>query len=238
MTKDPLDLGREAVVGHAVGLVEHDDVDGTEIDLLRLQEVDQPQRCGDHDLDPLLEAGDLVRTAGAAVHGQDAHSGVRRDRLEHLSHLDGELTRGHEHEAQGVERFGPVDDAREHRHAERQRLARSRAGPAADVVTGHRHRDGLGLDRERLGEAGGGQSVVDTRRHAEVGEPGRGLDRRKDVGGGEGTVRAGRLAVEARIGTGLRSRSPARSPAAGGTPPRGGIRHGATQRNGKVAIRR
>ena len=66
----------------------------------------------------------------------------------------------------------------EHRHAEGERLAGSGAGPAADVATLHRHRDRRGLDHERLGEPGRGETVVDPRRHAELGEAGRRLDGR------------------------------------------------------------
>ena len=56
VAQDPLDLRREAVVGHPVGLVEHDDVDVGERDLVGLQQVDQPQRRGDDDLDALASA--------------------------------------------------------------------------------------------------------------------------------------------------------------------------------------
>ena len=69
------------------------------------------------------------------------------------------------------------------------------AGPAAHVATLHRDRDGLGLDRERLGEPGGREAVVDAFRNAELGEPGRGLDRRQQVDGGEVAGRRAAVAV-------------------------------------------
>ena len=73
--EDPLDLRREAVVGHPVGLVEHDHVDVGEGDLVGLQQVDEPQRCRDDDLHALAERVDLVVAAGSAVDGEDALAG-------------------------------------------------------------------------------------------------------------------------------------------------------------------
>jgi hypothetical protein len=174
VAQDPLDLRREAVVGHAVGLVEHDDLDVGEGDLVRLEEVDQAQRRGDDDLDTLLERVDLVLPARPAVHGQDALAGVRGDRVEDLGHLDGQLTRRHEDEPERARRLGVVLDPGQHRHAEGEGLARSGAGPAADVAALHRHGDRRGLDHERLGEAGRGESLVDPRGNTEIGEAGRG----------------------------------------------------------------
>ena len=43
---------------------------------------------------------DLVRTAGAAVHGEDPLTAVVGDRFEHLGDLHGELAGRHEHEAE------------------------------------------------------------------------------------------------------------------------------------------
>ena len=62
LAQDPLDLRREAVVGHPVGLVEDDDLDLAEVELVLLQQVDQPQRCGDDDVDTALQHVDLLMT--------------------------------------------------------------------------------------------------------------------------------------------------------------------------------
>ena len=185
VAQDPLDLRREPVVGHAVGLVEDDDVDVGERDVVRLEQVDQPQRRGDDDLDTFLQGLDLVVPAGPAVDGEDPLTGVLGDRFEHLGDLHGELPRRHEHEPARAGRLGGVEDAGEHRDTEGERLARARAGPAADVAALHRHGDGGGLDLERLGEPGGGEPVVDVRRDAELGEAGGRLDGRQGGDGGE-----------------------------------------------------
>ena len=160
--------------------------------------------------------------AGAAVDGEDPLAGVGGDRLEHLGDLDGQLTRRHQHQAERPGRFGAVEDPRQHRHAEGERLARPGAGPAADVASLHRHRDGLGLDLERLGEAGRGEAVVDPRRHAERGEPGRGLHRGQDGDGRQCGAMGGRLGPVGAAGR--------RTVAGGGALPAGGcFTHGVEQ---------
>ena len=78
VAQDPLDLRRESVVGHAVGLVEDDDLDLGQRDVAGLEQVDQAQRRGDDDLDTLPQLLDLLRPAGAAVHGEDALAGRGR----------------------------------------------------------------------------------------------------------------------------------------------------------------
>ena len=60
LAQDPLDLRCETVVGHAVGLVEHDDLDLVEIELVLLQEVDQPQRSRHDHIDAAVEHVDLL----------------------------------------------------------------------------------------------------------------------------------------------------------------------------------
>ena len=145
-----------------------------------LQQVDQPQRRGDDDVDAVLQRVDLLGATGAAVHGQDAPAGVLGDRAEHLGDLDRQLPGRYEHQSQRSSGLGPLDDAREHRNTEGERLAGPGAGSPAHVAPVHRHGDGGGLDLERLGEPGGGQTVVDPRRHAELGEAGGCLDGRQD----------------------------------------------------------
>ncbi len=105
VAQDPLDLRREPVVGHAVGLVERDDLALAELDLTGLHEVDQAQRRGDDDLDALGQLVDLMVTRRAAVDGQHGHAGVLGDGLEHLGDLHGELAGRHEHEAERLRRL-------------------------------------------------------------------------------------------------------------------------------------
>jgi hypothetical protein len=95
--QDPLDLGQEPHVGHAVGLVEHDDADVGEVDGALLQEVDQATRGGDHHLGATGQGLDLAVLGRAAVDGGHPHgSGLGEGRHDVLD-LDGELA-GRDHD--------------------------------------------------------------------------------------------------------------------------------------------
>ena len=131
------------------------------LDLVRLDQVDQPQRRGHDDLDAEAQLLDLVGPAGPAVHGEHALAGVGGDRLEHLGDLDRQLTRGHEHEAERPAAAGHSVIRASIGTPKRERLARAGAGPPAHVAALHRHGDGRGLDLERLGETHRGEPGVD-----------------------------------------------------------------------------
>ena len=66
----PLDLGHEAHVGHAVGLVEHQRLELGHRDLAAVAQVDQAARRGDDHVDALAELGHLALDVGAAVDGE------------------------------------------------------------------------------------------------------------------------------------------------------------------------
>ena len=127
----PLDLGHEAHVGHAVGLVEDDFLEVRHRQLTTVAEVDEPPGGGDDDVDAPAELLDLALDVGAAVDGHGVESGRLGQRLEHLAHLDGELRVGTSTSAFG--RPGAVDRGRlgalQQGHAERQRLTASRSWP-------------------------------------------------------------------------------------------------------------
>ncbi len=68
----------------------------------------------------------------------------------------------------------------DHRQAEGERLARPGLPAAEHVAAGERIRDGGALDRERLGDPGGGELGDQALRHAEIGEAAAGgRDRRQ-----------------------------------------------------------
>ena len=102
----PLHLGHEAHVGHAVGLVEHEDLDVGHRQLAPVAEVDQPARRGDDDVDAPAELLDLALDVGAAVDGDDPQPGRLGQGLEHVGHLDGELAGGDEDQGPGAARLG------------------------------------------------------------------------------------------------------------------------------------
>ncbi len=185
MAHDPLHLRGEPVVGHAVGLVEHEDLHRRQVDLAALDEVDQAQRRGDDEVDTLVEGIDLIVAARPAVHGEHPPTGMLGDRGEHLGDLQGQLAGGHEHEPERSPRLGLIGDSRQHRHAEGERLARAGARPPAEVVAFDGDGNRRPLYLERLGEARCGEPDVDALGHAELGEAGGWFDRRESGGGGD-----------------------------------------------------
>ena len=65
------DRGQEAEVGHVVGLVEDGDLDLAEVAGAALDQVDEPARGGDDDVDAAASCVDLPAHRRAAVDGGD-----------------------------------------------------------------------------------------------------------------------------------------------------------------------
>ena len=108
-TEHPLDLGHEAHVGHAVGLVQHEGLDVGHRELAPVTEVDQPARGGDDHVDAPPQLLHLALDVGAAVDGGDPQAGLLGQWLEHFADLHGQLAGGDQHQARG--RPGSVDRA-------------------------------------------------------------------------------------------------------------------------------
>ena len=153
---DAADVGHEAHVHHAVGLVQDQHADLVEHHGLVLHVVQQPARRGDEHFDAALEFGDLRAHVGAAVHAGGADRQVLGVGLEALLHLDREFARRCEHQhAHRVLRGRGA--ARGHRRKPLQRGQRKGAGLAgARLRAGHEvapcedDGDRLLLDRGRL----------------------------------------------------------------------------------------
>ena len=153
--EDLLDVGQEAHVEHPVGLVEDEDLDLAEVGDPLADEVEQPARRRDEDLDPAAEGLDLGVHRDAAVDDGRAE----RDRPtvcpDALVDLHRQLPRRDEDQdadrvASGRERrvrvlAEPVED----RQREGRGLARAGLGGGEDVATLEDEGDGLGLDRRR-----------------------------------------------------------------------------------------
>ena len=87
----PLDLGHESHVGHAVGLVEDQDLEVGHRQLAPVAQVDQAARGGDDDLDPLPQLGHLAVDVGPPVDRGDPQPHDLGQRGHDLVHLDGQL---------------------------------------------------------------------------------------------------------------------------------------------------
>ena len=98
LVEDRGDLGQEAHVGHVVGLVEDGDLHAAELDGAALDQVGEPARGGDEDVDALVERLDLRLVGQAAGDELVAQAGDVHERLEGVAHLHGELAGRHEDE--------------------------------------------------------------------------------------------------------------------------------------------
>ncbi len=169
--QQPPDGGQEAHVGHAVGFVHDGDAHVRQVDDPLGDQVLQPARAGDDDVDAALEGRPLRSVADAAVDGDHAPIDGRRQRHQLLADLFGQFPGGDEHES-GRPAGPRLLGARRQREGEGQRLAGARRGAAGDVVAGQRVGQHGGLD----GEGGRNAATVERRHerggHAEVGEGG------------------------------------------------------------------
>ena len=161
---DPVDLGLEAHVEHPVGLVEDEDPDVLERDQALLDEVVEPAGGGDDDV-RAAQALHLRLDRGAAVGGCRTDALRLAEQYELLGHLERELAGGGEHE-RGRGRLVGRDEL-DDRQREGERLPGARRRLAEDVAALERDRDDEGLDTKRLGNAAGGERLLDLRAHAE-----------------------------------------------------------------------
>ena len=137
---DPLDVGQEAHVEHAVRLVEDEDLDLAEVRDLLADEVEQPARRRDEDLDAGAQGLDLRVHRHAAVDDGRAQRHGPPVRAHALVDLHRELARGDED--QGPDRMAGRREGRvrvrpeaiEDRQREGGRLAGARLRRGEDVA--------------------------------------------------------------------------------------------------------
>ena len=95
---DPPDVGPEPHVHHAVGFVEHEQLDAGQVGVLLAQVIDQPPGRGDDDVDAGAQRALLHAHLDAAV---DRGAGDRRvigEAVDLVFDLHGELARRREHQ--------------------------------------------------------------------------------------------------------------------------------------------
>ena len=150
-----LDDREEAQVGHEVGLVQHRDDDLGEGGLALADQVLQPARRGDDDVDAAAQLLDLAVHGRAAVDGGQLDADRLAERGQVVVHLLGQLTGRHEDQAaRGAAALLDLGaDAGEQRQAEGQGLARAGGGLAEHVAAGEGVGQGGGLDGERVADA-------------------------------------------------------------------------------------
>ena len=151
-----LDRGQEAHVGHAVGLVDDDDLDLAEVDFTALDEIGETARARDDDVDAATQVLQLQAEPGTAVEGRDPQLARAAEPLELAADLGRELAGGYQHEPARTAGIGTAE-ASGQRDAERDRLARAGGGAPAEITAGDAVGDGEGLDGERLVDAARGE---------------------------------------------------------------------------------
>ena len=185
LLEEPADHREEAHVGHAVGLVDDDPVDGTKVNEALADQVLEAAGAGHEDIDALAEGGDLGSVADAAV--DDADPDGPGEGAEFVMDLFRELPGRSQDEAPRETRLGAFDGGDEW-DSEGERLAGAGRGPAADVAPGEGVGDGGRLDGEGLGDAAGLEGAADPLGDAQSGEGAGGA-----VGHGSPRPRVGRF---------------------------------------------
>jgi hypothetical protein len=170
---DALQRMDEAEVEHLVGLVEDEDLDVAQAQGAAVDEVEEPARGGDQDVDAAGELALLAADRHAPEDDGGGQTEVTPIGPEALGDLARELPGGAEHEDPAALADGspglfgqPVQD----RQREGRRLAGPGLGDAAQVPAGHHLRDGLCLDGRRGLVALRGERPQDRLGEAEIGK--------------------------------------------------------------------
>jgi hypothetical protein len=188
---DELDVGDEAHVEHAVGLVDHQQVAAGEQDLAALEQVHQPARGGDQHVDALVERLDLVAHLHAADQQRHLEVVVGAVLLEVLGHLHRQLARRLEDQrARHARAAAAVAEDVDHRQHEARGLAGAGLRDRDQVLHHLDLRDRLRLDRRRLAVAGGFDRLQQFVGKAEIGEFHNARNVR--IGSGRPTLASGR----------------------------------------------
>ena len=214
---DAADVGPEAHVHHAVGFVEHEQLDAAEVGVLLAHVIDQPARRGDDDVDAGAQGALLHAHLDAAVDGGARDRRVIRQAVNLVFDLHGELARRREDEHAALRgrrfrrrRSAPSGWRRrqqplQHRDDERGGLAGAGFGARDEVVAGERERNDRALNRPRVAEA----EIADAFEQPRIEAERRERDRRRVA---RRRFERGRLArsMDATAGFSARARRPGR----------------------------
>ena len=151
--EDPLHVGPEAHVQHAVRFVEDQHFEAREVRRVVPHVIHQPAGRGHHHVHVGLERALLLIHRHAAVDGDARDRGVVGEALHLVLDLHRQLARGRQHQRARAQRHGRRlgEEALEDRHQERRRLAGAGFGAGDHVAAGQRQRDHAALHRARVG---------------------------------------------------------------------------------------
>ena len=161
---DTLDVGNEAHVEHAVGFVDHQQLDAREQKPASLEVIKQAARCSDQHIDAAGEFGILIVKRNAADDQGDVELVIFSVLLEAVLDLCGEFARRFEDQRARHPRSRPaLLEHGEHRQGEGRGLAGAGLGYAQDIAVRQHVGNGLVLDRGWGGVTGrlnGGENLV------------------------------------------------------------------------------
>jgi hypothetical protein len=171
---DFLDVADEAHVEHAVGFVEHQDLDAGQVHRLLADVVEQAAGRGDQDVDLAAQRGVLRVDVDAAEHHHRLDGDVLAVGAHRFLDLRREFARRHQDQATrpaglgdgGLRGGQPMQD----RQGEAGGLAGAGLRGGEQIAAFQHQRDGLRLDRRRRGVAGFGDGAQQRLGQAEIGE--------------------------------------------------------------------
>ncbi|CAB3730465.1 hypothetical protein LMG3458_04790 [Achromobacter deleyi] len=176
--QDLADVADEAHVQHAVGFVQHQDLDAGQVDRLLAAVVQQAAGRGHQDVQRLAQRGDLGVDVDAAEHHHGRQRGVLAVGLHRFGHLRGQFTRRGQDQATGAAGLAGLGlflhQQMQDGEREASGLAGAGLGGGEQVAAFQDLRNRLGLDGGGCGIAGVGNGAQQGISQPEVGERGRG----------------------------------------------------------------
>ena len=153
--QDLLDVTDEAHVEHAIGLIEHQDLDAIELDGVLLSQIHQPAWRGHQHIGAAAQAHHLRVDLHTAKHPVGAQIKVARIGRHVLTHLGRQFAGGGEHQGSHdvVASMGPMPQPLQHRQGEPGGLARAGLSRGHHITALQHCRNALLLNRRRRGVA-------------------------------------------------------------------------------------
>ena len=153
--QDLLDVTDEAHVEHAIGFIEHQDLDTIELDGVLLGQIHQPARRGHQHISAAAQAHHLRVDLHTAEHHVGAQIKVARISRHVLTHLGRQFAGGCEHQRSHdvVAGMGPMAQPLQHRQGEPGGLACAGLGGGHHIPALQHCRNALLLNRRGRGVA-------------------------------------------------------------------------------------
>ena len=161
-----LDVAEEAQVEHAVGFIEHHDLNVLERQQPLIGEIEQAAGGANNNLGTCLDEVNLVLVGFSAVNCGNLRRPVRNRHLNVFRHLNTQFTSGNNDESLHPG-FGVSAEALNEGKAKTEGLPGSRLRLPDDVLALKRQRDRLFLDRKRVNNAMDGECIGDVAVDAE-----------------------------------------------------------------------